>query len=77
MSNIFTVRLDPEQRRKLKRRATALRMTESDFVRHLVNRELSSEPLEKRISNLKGCIAMDPADDDPITKELRRNNWRE
>ena len=56
MSSTLTIRLPAAQRGALKRRAAALKITESALIRDLVEREVSESAWTEWVSQLTGSI---------------------
>lgn len=78
LMSTLTLRLDPKMRKKLKAKAKALRISESELVRQALDRELERGPLGPRISKLAGILSIDPAEE--LTgwrAQIRAHNWRE
>ncbi len=78
MTSTLTIRLPAVQREALKRRAAALRKTESALLRELVEREtaqVSPAALsEKWAGALDSRKAVRPAH--PLRRQMRERNWR-
>ena len=78
-SSTLTIRLPQTQREALKRIATALKKTESEYIRDLVARDLNDVPFGQRVGDLAGCLnsAKSPPGMAHPSKELiRSHNWR-
>jgi hypothetical protein len=62
----------------LKRRAAALKKTESELIRQLIERETSEVPLLERLGDLVGSLDSStvPGPPDEWTSHLRERNWR-
>lgn len=74
----ITFRLDEKRRAALRERAAALRKSESELLRDLIDREISRPTVAERAGDLIGCLSLDPKriDIDPWRRMIRRNNWR-
>lgn len=77
-TSTLTIRLPVEQREALKRSAEALRKTESEYIRDLLQRDLDSKPLGDRVGHLIGCLdsAQTIAEPHPLRDLIRERNWR-
>ena len=78
-TSTLTIRLPVEQREALKRSAKALKKTESEYIRDLLQRDLDARPLSERVGHLIGCLdssELEPSDDDRLRETIRSNNWR-
>lgn len=78
-SSTLTIRLPQQQRVALKRAATALRMTESAYVRDLLARELDEIPFGERMGDLAGAIdsrETPTGHNDTFRDTIGRNNRR-
>ena len=78
MTSTLTIRLPKEQRAALRKRAISLRKSESELVRALIDRDLSSAMMLERVADLVGSldsnISRRPAH--PLKKKIRERNWR-
>lgn len=77
-SSTLTIRLPVEQREALKRAAVALKKTESEYIRELLQRNLDARPLGERVGHLIGGLdssKLAPSDD-RLREAIRSNNWR-
>lgn len=79
-TSTLTIRLPVEQREALKRSAKALKKTESEYIRDLLQRDLDARPFGERVGHLIGCLdssKLIKADaDDSFREAIRKNNWR-
>ena len=79
-TSTLTIRLPFEQREALKRCAKALKKTESEYIRDLLQRDLDSRPFGERAGDLIGCLdsskLIKPEADDSFREAIRKNNWR-
>ena len=78
-SSTLTIRLPQAQRDALRRSATALKKTESEYIRDLLARDLESIPFGERLGDLIGCLdssAAKPSRANPLKDRIRANNWR-
>ena len=78
METTLTIRLSIEQRRALKRHATAEKRTESALVREMIQRELQRGFDFERVRHLVGSVASPPKhwEKDAWRKRIRQRNWR-
>ncbi len=78
MASTLTIRLPEAQREALKKRAGALKKTESALIRELVAREISMPDWDLVISKLAGSVDSreDFATGHPLQEHLRLQNWR-
>lgn len=78
MTSTLTIRLPNEQRQALKRRARALKTTESELIRSVLARELDGVPpgevVAKWAGRLDSSASAGPAR--PLRSLLRERNWR-
>jgi Arc/MetJ-type ribon-helix-helix transcriptional regulator len=78
-TSTLTIRLPVEQREALKRCAEALKKTESEYIRDLLQRDLDARPLGERVGHLIGCLdssKLESSDADRLRETIRSNNWR-
>jgi hypothetical protein len=77
-TSTLTLRLPIEQREELKRAAKALKKTESEYVRDLLQRDLDSRPLAARLGDLAGCVdsSQTVGEPHPLHDLIRERNWR-
>lgn len=77
-TSTLTIRLPVEQREALKRSAQALKKTESEYIRNLLQRDLDSRPFGERIGNLVGCLdsSQTVGEAHPLRELIRERNWR-
>ena len=78
MSTTLTIRLPLAQREDLKRRAAALKTTESGLIRELVERELVRPPIDVLVEKWAGTVDSRVAKHaaHPLKKQTRERNWR-
>jgi len=76
MTTTLTIRLDKKQREMLRSKAKALKQSESELVRNMLNRELEPGPLGERIAHLKGALGPAVRTPDEWSKQIRERNWR-
>ena len=74
----LTIRLPQEQREALKRCASALKKTESEYIRELLQRDLDSRPFGERAGHLAGSVdsARSGGERHPLKDLIRERNWR-
>lgn len=79
MTSGLTVRLSPEQREGLRKRAKLLRTNESSLVRSLIDRELQEATIAEKLGPLLGRVdssAQGKRARHPLAGKLRERNWR-
>jgi len=82
MTGSLTIRLDDKQRRDLHRIASALGLSDSEFVRGLIERGVAAESAGERLRHLAGALGAAAsgrkavAGGDAWSKSLRARNWR-
>ena len=77
-ASTLTIRLPQEQREALKRSAKALKKTESEYIRELLQRDLDSRPFGERAGHLAGSVdsSRTTAGPQPLKDLIRERNWR-
>lgn len=77
-TSTLTIRLPQQQREALKRCAKALKKTESEYIRDLLQRDLDSRPFGERAGHLAGCVDSTRASGEPhpLKELIRERNWR-
>lgn len=77
-TSTLTIRLPKTQREALKRSAAAVKKTESEYIRELLQRDLDSRPLGERIGNLAGSVdsSRTSGKPHPLRALIRERNWR-
>ena len=77
-SSTLTIRMPQEQREALKRCASALKKTESEYIRDLLKRDLDSRPFGERIGHLAGSVDSNQSHGEhhPLKELIRERNWR-
>ena len=75
-STTITIRADAALRRELEGRADALGKSLSEVVREILEAAVSRQPLEGRVSHLKGRLRLPRSHSEPWRRELRERNWR-
>lgn len=78
METTLTIRLPKKQREALKRRANALKKSESEIVRELIDRETEQSSLRDRVRHLIGSLdsSQQVGDPHPLKAIIRERNWR-
>lgn len=78
MSSTLTIRLPLAQRDALKRRAAALKKTESGLIRDLVAREVDQAPFAALVEKWAGSVDSRhaPRAAHPLKQQIRERNWR-
>lgn len=74
----LTIRMPVKQREALKRTARALKRSESEYIRELLQRDLDSRPFRERAGEWIGCLdsAESQGDPHPLREFIRERNWR-
>ena len=74
----LTIRLPVGQREALKRSAQALKKSESEYIRDLLQRDLDSRPFSDRAGDWIGCVdsTQTIGDPHPLRNLIRERNWR-
>lgn len=77
-STSLTIRLPVEQRDALKRTAKALKRSESEYIRELLQRDLDSRPFGEPAGDWIGCLdsTRTIGDPNPLKELIRERNWR-
>ena len=76
MEKTLTIPLDSAQYRALSERAKALRKTRSEFVRELIDRAVSAEPMHVRVGHLQGRLKIRRKRRTGWPGRIRESNWR-
>lgn len=78
MTSTLTIRLPKEQRAALRRRATALRKSESDLVRDLIAKEASQVFDFESVRHMAGVVRRSARSRSPARwrEHIREMNWR-
>ena len=76
MDKTITIRLDSRKDRFLTRHARELGKTKSEFLRELIDRALTPEPLGKRVGHLAGSIELS-APKTGLLRQIKERNWRD
>jgi hypothetical protein len=76
MTTTLTIRLDKKQREKLRSKAKALKQSESELVRKMLDRELKPRRLGDVIGHLAGALGPAIHPPDEWEKQMRERNWR-
>ncbi len=78
MTSSLTIRLPGTQREALKRRAAALKKTESGLIRELVEREVSQFTPSALVEKWAGAVNSGKTTraTHPLKKQIRERNWR-
>ena len=78
-ASTLTIRLPREQRAALRRTAAALKMTESQYIRELLARDMDSVPFGERVGELAGSLdssGVAVGNEDSFREAIHRNNRR-
>lgn len=77
-SSTLTIRLPKEQRQALKRAASALNKSESNYIRDLLQRDLDMRSFGERAGHLAGCVdsSKSAGTPHPLKERIRERNWR-
>ena len=73
---MLTVRVDAEQRDRLRAIAAAQGKTEAELIRAMLDRELAGGPLASRVAGLKGSLSLPRRPADPWRRQIKSRNWR-
>jgi hypothetical protein len=76
----LTIRLSSRQREALRRKAAAMKMKESSWVRELIERDIGGEPLGKKLEGLRGAVASGSSRkgaSHALATKIRERNWRQ
>ena len=76
MSTTITIRTDLELRDALKMRAEEEGLTLSEFVRGILEREVSRGPLGEFVGHLRGKLRLSGPEKDTWRAALHDRNWR-
>jgi len=77
-TSTLTIRLPMEQREALKKSANALKKSESEYIRDLLQRDLDSRPFGELAGHLAGCLdsSQTIGEPHPLKDLIRERNWR-
>ena len=77
-TSTLTIRLPVEQRQALRHSAKALKKTESEYIRDLLQRDLDSRPFAERAGQFIGCLdsSQTVGKPHPLRDLIRERNWR-
>ena len=76
MNSTITIRLEQSQREKLHELASRIGKSDSEWIREMIERELSAESLGERVGHLKGRLVPSADPDDAMAQAIRERNWR-
>jgi hypothetical protein len=80
MGTSFTIRLPESQREALRRRAKAMKSSESAWVRHIIEKDLQASTLQEQLGDLIGSLnsaeGSASAKGNPLKATIRERNWR-
>jgi Arc/MetJ-type ribon-helix-helix transcriptional regulator len=77
-TSTLTIRLPKAQRAALKQSAKALKKTESEYIRELLQRDLGSRSFGERAAHLAGSLdsSHTVGESHPLKSLIRERNWR-
>jgi Arc/MetJ-type ribon-helix-helix transcriptional regulator len=77
-TSTLTIRMPKEQREALRQSAAALKKTESEYIRDLLQRDLDSRPFGESAGHLAGCLdsSRTVGSPHPLKELIRERNWR-
>jgi Arc/MetJ-type ribon-helix-helix transcriptional regulator len=77
-TSTLTIRLPAEQRAALKRSAKALKKTESEYIRDLLQKDLDTQSIGERVGHLAGSVdsSQTLGKPHPLKALIRQRNWR-
>lgn len=81
MGTSFTIRLPEGQREALRKRAKAMKSSESAWVRHIIEKDLENSTLQEQVGDLIGSLDSRDAGSsrhaNPLKDVIRTRNWRQ
>lgn len=78
-TSTLTIRLPTLQREALKRSAKALKKSESEYIRDLLDRDLDTRTFGERMGHLAGSLDssnVPPPEPGSFRDTIRKRNWR-
>ncbi len=77
-TSTLTIRIPKEQRAALKRAAEAVKKTESEYIRDLLDRDLDARTFGERVGHLAGSVDSSETTGapHPLKQLIRERNWR-
>jgi len=76
MSTTLTIRIAPEERKALKRKAAQIGQTVSELVRGILRQGLAERTVAAKAGHLKGRLELKPSAGDFLRGRIRTRNWR-
>jgi plasmid stability protein len=76
MGTTLTIRIPPDQRKALVRRAAQTGLTVSEFVRDILRQALAKRSVSARAGHLKASLKLKGPAADSWRREIRERNWR-
>jgi predicted transcriptional regulator len=76
MNASLTIRLDENQRQRLRKLAARLGKTDSELIREMIHRGLAEESVGRRLAHVKGKLGGRPSSQDAFSQAIRQRNWR-
>ncbi|MEX1026817.1 MAG: CopG family transcriptional regulator [Candidatus Paceibacterota bacterium] len=76
MNATLTIRLDEDQRQRLRKLASQMGKTDSELVREMIERYLAAESVGGRLAHLKGALPDSLPQNDSLSRSIRQRNWR-
>ena len=81
MGTSFTIRLPERQREALRKRAKAMKSSESAWVRHIIEKDLENSCLQEQLGDLIGSLdsgrTTPSGTSNPLKEGIRQRNWRQ
>ncbi len=76
MSTTLTIRIAPDEREALIRRATQTGLTVSELVRDMLRQGLAERSVSGKAGHLKGRLRIKHPAADSWRRQIRARNWR-
>ena len=76
MSTTLTLRIPPDQREALIRRAAQAGVTVSELLRSILRKALADRSVSAKAGHLKGRLRIGRSASDTWRRQIRERNWR-
>ncbi len=76
MTSSITFRLSAAKRAQLRRKAKLVGMSESEYIRRMLDRQLDTRTMGEKIGHLAGSVKLKGKKMDEWQKSIYQNNWR-
>ncbi len=76
MTTSITFRLPAQKRAQLRRKAKLMGLSESEYIRKMLDRELDKRTMGEKIGHLAGSVSLKGKKMDEWQKAIYKNNWR-